>query len=167
MHDLGYIFVHNEMDGSEGVHHPEFGAFIAEKMLGSYYGDLVRFHSRTLAKIHGRPISKLCIPDKLAFVMFPKRPYIIMTRLTGELDSYKKDMGLSHVPDEGWFDIATSRALAWAESNIDKDYAHRFKGLFSPAGRARKNLGKVQHLDDPVLEVRVAPELVPISRTVG
>ena len=87
LHDLGYIGRPN-MDGSEGERHVELGARIMGWCFGPWWRDFCLSHSRYYAKRLGRRVSRLCVADKLAFVITPAWLYIPMTRATGELKEY-------------------------------------------------------------------------------
>lgn len=90
-HDIGYIGVDN-MDGEDGNLHPRLGESIA-RLLGPKYAALAAGHSRSYAKIADIPISALCAPDKLASTLVPKKAYLAMTTLTGEVFDYIEDVG--------------------------------------------------------------------------
>jgi len=87
LHDLGYVKKPN-MDGPEGERHVELGARIMGRIFGRSWRDLCLCHSRYYAKRLGCHFSRLCVADKLAFVMTPAWLYIPMTRATGELSEY-------------------------------------------------------------------------------
>lgn len=87
VHDLGYWNCSN-LEGPEGESHVELGARIMIRLFGPEWGDLCAGHSRHWAKRCGRPVSRLCFADKLAFVLTPDWLYLLMTRATGELHEY-------------------------------------------------------------------------------
>jgi len=58
------------------------------RLFGPEWGELCAGHSRHWAKRCGRPVSRLCFADKLAFVLTPDWLYLLMTRATGELYEY-------------------------------------------------------------------------------
>ena len=87
LHDVGYLFKPN-MDGPEGETHVELGAKIMRVLFGSRWGEFCAAHSRYWAKARGIAVSKLCVADKLAFVLTPDRLYLRMTKATGELYEY-------------------------------------------------------------------------------
>ncbi len=87
LHDLGYLGKPN-MDGPEGERHPELGAGLMAALCGLEWGDFVLLHSRHYAKALGRPYSRLCVADKLAFALTPAWLYLPMVRATGELTEY-------------------------------------------------------------------------------
>jgi hypothetical protein len=88
IHDWGYWFTSN-MDGPEGERHPEFGARIADKLLGKEYYNLVLLHSRHYARLIGQEPSKLCWADKLSVLYDPKPFYLFRARLSGEINEYR------------------------------------------------------------------------------
>lgn len=88
LHDFGYIGMPN-MDGKEGREHPLRGARWVLLITGSiHFHDLCLFHSRHFCKARGRTTSRLCVADKLAFVITPRWIYLLSTGLTGELAQY-------------------------------------------------------------------------------
>ena len=87
LHDIGYISKPN-MDGSEGETHVELGARIMGLLFGESWAAFTAAHSRYWAKRNGRQFSRLCVADKLAFVLTPAWLYLPMTRATGELSEY-------------------------------------------------------------------------------
>lgn len=87
VHDLGYWSSPN-LEGPEGERHVELGARIMTCLFGPRWGSLCADHSRHWAKRCGRPVSRLCFADKLAFVLTPDWLYLLMTRATGELYEY-------------------------------------------------------------------------------
>lgn len=87
VHDLGYWNSPN-LEGPEGERHVELGARIMTRLFGPEWGELCAGHSRHWAKRCGRPVSRLCFADKLAFVLTPDWLYLLMTRATGELHEY-------------------------------------------------------------------------------
>lgn len=107
IHDWGYWGC-SDMDGDEGIDHPELGAKIAGYLFGIEYQNLCLFHSRHYAKAHGMSPSKLCYADKLSIAYDPMFLYLLRARVTGELLLYREK---SHVsgkilkdkPDKEWF----------------------------------------------------------------
>lgn len=68
LHDIGY-FSKRDMDGSDGETHVELGARIMSLLFGESWGTFTAAHSRYWAKRNGRQFSRLCVADKLGFVM--------------------------------------------------------------------------------------------------
>jgi hypothetical protein len=76
------------MDGSDGETHVELGAKIMAMLFGEPWGAFTAAHSRYWAKRNGRQFSRLCVADKLAFVLMPAWLYLPMATATGELAEY-------------------------------------------------------------------------------
>ena len=89
VHDLGYLGKPN-LDGAEGEEHVRLGATIMRWIGGQQWEEFTACHSRFWAKKHGLPFSRLCVADKLAFVLTPLWLYVLMTRWTGELAEYMR-----------------------------------------------------------------------------
>ena len=89
LHDLGYLGCH-DLEGAEGLRHPEAGARWADRLLGVDYGNLIRGHSNGYASMVGLPHSKLYAADKVAFALEPGWLWLWRTRLTGEWTEYRK-----------------------------------------------------------------------------
>lgn len=131
LHDIGYFGKPN-MDGQEGERHPHVGADVAEMLFGSIYGDLVRYHSRATARTLNRDVSMLCLPDKLATLLYPKWMYIILGRLSGEIDEYKWRMGMRWASDGEWLDITKIKLYKWAYRNTNSEERIRLLKYFAP-----------------------------------
>jgi len=142
VHDLGYWGKPN-MDGSEGENHPQFGADIMfwlcdmprafftkksdmdnnEIVLKWYL--FTKYHSRYLAKIDGRQPSKLCMADKLSFVVTPRWLYLPMVNATGEINEYlekAKNNEKNWKPVQGqkaWHTQLKKYMTAWVEEHKD------------------------------------------------
>ncbi len=89
VHDVGYVGKVN-MEGSEGQQHVVLGGRIMGWLCGPEWRDFVLGHSRHWAERVGKKYSKLCLADKLAFVLTPAWLYIPMARLSGELHEYMR-----------------------------------------------------------------------------
>lgn len=87
VHDLGY-FGKAHMDDAEGETHPIPGARIMGFLFGREWHDFCLLHSRFYAKKLGRPVSRLCLADKLAICLTPRWLYLPMVRWTGEIHEY-------------------------------------------------------------------------------
>lgn len=112
LHDIGYFGCPN-MDGEEGIQHPARSATVA-KIFGRSVVKLVLFHSRTFARSKGEEVSPLCLPDKLATLLYPRWVYLFAGRLSGEITEYKGRMGMAHLDDAEWLDIIQMNAYLWA-----------------------------------------------------
>lgn len=86
VHDLGYWGKPN-MDGPEGETHPEFGAK-AMSIFGPGWRDFTLLHSRFYAERVGRPVSRLCMADKLAICLTPRWLWKLLISLSGERQEY-------------------------------------------------------------------------------
>ncbi len=89
VHDVGYVGKAN-MEGSEGQQHVVLGGRIMGWLCGAEWRDFVLGHPRHWAARVGKKYSKLCLADKLAFVLTPAWLYIPMARLSGELREYMR-----------------------------------------------------------------------------
>ena len=89
LHDMGYLGKPN-MDGLEGEQHVVLGGQIIGWLFGTKWREFVLCHSRHWAKRLGKRYSKLCVADKLAFVMTPAWIYLPMARASGELAEYMR-----------------------------------------------------------------------------
>jgi hypothetical protein len=89
VHDLGYLRKPN-MEGPEGQQHVLLGSRIMGWLFGPEWRDFVLCHSRHWAESVGKRYSKLCLADKLAFVLTPASLYLPMARLSGELREYMR-----------------------------------------------------------------------------
>jgi len=103
-HDIGYWGKKN-MDGCDGLRHPEAGAELVGRMFGEEYRQLVLGHSRSYAQIHKISSSKLCWADKLSIKYELWWIYLPRAWASGELKEY--------------------RAVADQTGFIDKNNSHR------------------------------------------
>ena len=87
VHDIGYIGKCS-VEGPIGETHVELGARIMQALFGKSWGDFCRGHSRYYARSRGLRISRLCVADKLAFVLTPAWLYLPLARASGELAEY-------------------------------------------------------------------------------
>ena len=89
VHDVGYLGKSN-MEGPEGQQHVVLGGRIVGWLFGPEWRDFTLCHSRHWAERVGKRYSKLCLADKLAFVLTPAWLYIPMARFSGELREYMR-----------------------------------------------------------------------------
>src|SRR5205823_11306059 len=82
--DAGY-FGKADVEGDEGQQHVVLGGRIMGWLFGQQWRDFVLCHSRHWARRAGKRYSKLCVADKLAFVLTPSWLYVPMARWSGEL----------------------------------------------------------------------------------
>lgn len=90
VHDLGY-FGRRNIDGPDGQEHVLLGGAIMRRLGGNWWEDFTVCHSRFWAKKRGRSFSRLCVADKLAFVITPLWLYRPMARATGEIKEYMRN----------------------------------------------------------------------------
>lgn len=121
LHDIGYWNL-TEMDGPRGTFHPVLGARVVNWLFGAVEHDLILYHSRSLALRDNVDVSRLCAPDKLSILLYPRPVYLFLGWLSGELKEYKKTMSLMHLSDEEWLFITCRRNFEWVESHIEPRY---------------------------------------------
>lgn len=103
LHDIGY-FGRKDMDGPDGEEHVVLGARIMGALFGAAWECECLRHSRYWSRRIGRPISRLCLADKLAFALAPAWLYLPMARWTGELDEYMARSRERQADDNGFTD---------------------------------------------------------------
>jgi hypothetical protein len=128
VHDLGYIRKES-MDDFEGERHVELGARIMRFLCGDAWGDFTAAHSRYWAKRNGCQVSRLCVADKLAFVLTPAWLYLPMARGTGELHEYmmrarERQAGSAHFTEEESGQLQSRDAREWLKGL--KSYTRRW-----------------------------------------
>jgi hypothetical protein len=135
LHDVGYLG-RNDMDGPDGEEHVVLGARIMGALFGAGWEDECLRHSRYWSRRIGRPISRLCLADKLAFALAPAWLYLPMSRWTGELDEYMARSRERQAGDNGfteeelrlirsasgkeWLRGLQSYTLRWVDRNRDQ-----------------------------------------------
>jgi len=87
VHDWGYWGCPN-MDGPEGEQHPVRGARIAYRLAGEDAADQVLRHSRFICRQARLDPSKLCFADKHASAYMPTWLWVLLGKLSGEIDEY-------------------------------------------------------------------------------
>ena len=126
IHDIGYWGKKN-MDGGDGLMHPEAGAKLAGQMFGEEYKQLVLGHSRSYSKIHKSCPSKLCWADKLSIQYEPWWIYLPRAWASGELKEYRAvadhmgfiDKNISH---RTWFNKLKESMVEQAKEEGRKQY---------------------------------------------
>ena len=121
LHDIGYWGCEN-MDGVQGKQHPEAGAKIMGFLFGTEWEEFTLFHSRSCAQKYARPISRLCVADKLASAITPSWLYLILGSLSGEIEEYITN---SSIPSQAkitrdkalWFHDLTIDSKRWVEAH--------------------------------------------------
>lgn len=98
-HDWGYWGC-PDMDGTKGKRHPYWGAnFIFKVVKRLNRWGLTRvtpdeayerclYHSSSLAKMDGKPVSALYLPDKVSILFEPAWFYLLRGHLSGELREF-------------------------------------------------------------------------------
>lgn len=102
VHDIGYLGC-ADMDGKQGPLHPFMGAGIMAFLFDwvqdpwkadeETWHDFVLCHSRQTAERYFKPWSKLCAPDKLAFLLYPRWLLRCLYWMSGELEEYRRNTG--------------------------------------------------------------------------
>lgn len=134
LHDVGYLG-RTDMDGPDGEQHVVLGARIMGVLFGPEWEDECLRHSRYWSRRIGRPISRLCLADKLAFALAPAWLYLPMARATGELAEYMARSRERQAGDNGfteqelrsirsadareWLRGLQSYTLRWVDRNRD------------------------------------------------
>ena len=109
VHDLGYLGK-SSVEGPIGETHVELGAHIMQALFGASWGEFCRRHSRYYARSRGLRISRLCVADKLAFVLTPGWLYLPLARASGELAEYM-EWSRERQPGSEYFTPAESARL--------------------------------------------------------
>lgn len=86
-HDIGYWGM-TSVEGSGSERHVEPGARLVGLLCGNAFADECRRHSRQWCLRNERPISRLCLADKMAFALMPPWLYLPMANWSGELAEY-------------------------------------------------------------------------------
>lgn len=114
LHDAGYWGLPN-MDGPEGEAHVEPGARLMAWLFGEEWGDFCRYHSRSWAAAAGKPVSRLCVADKLAVVLMPRWLYLLLVRFSGEDREY---MALCESGKYAALGVVTVDRITWHASMV-------------------------------------------------
>jgi len=135
VHDLGYAGKEN-LDGPEGEEHVHFGAAVMRRLCGREWEEFTRCHSRYWAKKTRRSYSRLCVADKLAFVLTPLWLYIPMTRWTGELAEYMRPAIVARRHSESGA-LGSTVSPVWRRAK----FSGRFAFVYQPVGRTSSRSG--------------------------
>ncbi|OPX83402.1 MAG: hypothetical protein A4E53_04641 [Pelotomaculum sp. PtaB.Bin104] len=124
IHDLGYWNC-CDIEGKEGLKHPELGARIARVFLGPEYVELCLYHSRSYASMIGVRPSKLCYADKLSIAYEPWWFYLARAWLSGELFEYRSRAAAEHhIPKSAshrsWFEWIKEHLSGVGQKNIQQ-----------------------------------------------
>jgi hypothetical protein len=155
VHDVGYFGCPN-MEGPEGQRHVVLGGQIMGWLCGPEWGDFVLCHSRHWAESVGKSYSKLCLADKLAFVLTPAWLYIPMARLSGELREYmrvssERQLG-GRVSNFELSLLKSRNPQVWLEGL--KLYTRRWIELHRNGFRDRTTAVRPQHFQGQILDIR-------------
>jgi hypothetical protein len=146
IHDIGY-FGCGDMDGREGIDHPELGARLAGRWLGREQHAMVLFHSRSKARRHRANVSALCLPDKLSVFLYPSWLYTLLAVLSGEYREYQARLGLEGEPRRLLIHRFRVFAFEWALANAGSELIDRIVGEFGDV--YRKSFALISHADAP------------------
>ena len=152
VHDLGYLGK-PDVEGREGETHVELGARIMGFLFGDSWADFAACHSRYWAKRMNRPVSALCIADKLAFVITPAWLYLPMTRATGELAEYmlrakERQAGSEHFTAEESAQLNSTDERTWLAGL--QSYTHRWVEAHRDG---REDTWTVARRDEPAADI--------------
>lgn len=100
------------------------------RLFGPRWADFCRRHSRFCARARGLTVSKLCVADKLAFVLTPAWLYLPLARASRELWEYmersrNRQMGDEHFTDEEWAEVTSTDPRRWLRGHR-QSYTHRW-----------------------------------------
>jgi hypothetical protein len=117
LHDAGYLG-RSSMEGPGGETHVELGAKIMGAIFGAKWKEFCLCHSRYYARARGLRISKLCVADKLAFVLTPPWLYLPLARASGELWEYierskERQAGSEYFTSEEWVQVNSQNPREW------------------------------------------------------
>ncbi|SPF35883.1 conserved hypothetical protein [Candidatus Desulfosporosinus infrequens] len=124
LHDIGYWGMKN-MDGDEGLKHPEAGAEWVGRMFGDEYRQLVLGHSRSYAQTRKISPSKLCWADKLSIKYELWWLYLPRAWVSGELQEYRvvaDRKGFINIKNSHrrWFNKIKEQMINQAKKEVEK-----------------------------------------------
>ncbi len=117
VHDLGYLGKPN-MDGKEGITHPELGAKIMS-IFGESWADFTRYHSKYYSTYCCKSFSKLCVADKLAISLEPSWLYLPRVNWTGEIKEYMMISRKGFTNHKEWHNWVRTHHKKWAYEQRD------------------------------------------------
>jgi hypothetical protein len=137
LHDIGYLGK-RDMDGREGEQHVVLGGRLMGGLFGPGWRDFTLCHSRHWAKREGKSYSKLCLADKLAFILTPAWLYLPMARLSSELREYMRvastrqlygsitnfELSLLNSRPRVWLEGLKLYTLRWVEQHRNGSWDH-------------------------------------------
>ena len=135
LHDVGYVG-RNSMEGPGAEAHVELGARIMGKLFGADWAEFCRRHSRYYARSRGLRISRLCVADKLAFVLTPAWLYLPLARASGELWEYierskDRQAGSEDFTPAEWSQVNSGNPRAWLDGLQTFTYRWVFKNRYA------------------------------------
>jgi len=141
VHDIGYIGKCS-VEGPVGETHVELGARVMQALFGESWGDFCRGHSRYYARSRGLRISRLCVADKLAFVLTPAWLYLPLARASGELAEYmerskERQAGNESNNPREWLKGLQSYTCRWVLKNRGAHGDSIISGIVSSDIRSR------------------------------
>lgn len=106
------------MDGLEGKLHPFAGAALLEIVTGSRkWYEFSLYHSREIARLRHKRMSRLCYADKLAGCMYPNWLAIGLCKLSGELEEYM--IRFNRKSPQDWAESYRVETLKWLKTNYN------------------------------------------------
>jgi hypothetical protein len=141
VHDIGYMGKCS-VEGPIGETHVELGARVMQALFGKSWGDFCRRHSRYYSRSRGLRISRLCVADKLAFVLTPAWLYLPLARASGELAEYmerskERQAGNESNNPREWLKGLQSYTCRWVLKNRGADGDSIISGIVSSDIRSR------------------------------
>ena len=135
LHDVGYIG-RTSVEGPGAEAHVELGARIMGKLFGAEWAEFCRRHSRFYAVSRGLRVSRLCVADKLAFVLTPAWLYLPLARASGELWEYierskDRQAGSECFTPEEWSQVNSRNPREWLKGLQSYTYRWVMKNRFA------------------------------------
>ena len=135
LHDVGY-FGRTSVEGFGAEAHVELGARIMGKLFDAEWAEFCRRHSRHYARSHGVRVSRLCVADKLAFVLTPPWLYLPLARASGELWQYierskESQAGSEYFTAEEWSQVNSPNPREWLKAMQSFTYRWVLKNRFA------------------------------------
>lgn len=155
LHDFGY-FGRTSVEGPGAEAHVELGARIMGKLFGAEWAEFCRRHSRHYARSRGVRVSRLCVADKLAFVLTPPWLYLPLARVSGELWEYierSKDSqaGSESFTPEEWSQVNSENPRQWLNGLQSFTYRWVLKNRHANERDLRQPSGERAGFVDPRL----------------
>ena len=170
LHDAGYIG-RTSMEGPEAETHVELGARIMGTLFGAEWAEFCRRHSRYYVRSRGLRISRLCVADKLAFVLTPPWMYLPLARASGELWEYidrskDRQAGSEYFTPAEWSQVNSQNPWEWLHGLQSFTYRWVLKNRFADEPDLRLADGERAGFVDrrPYESTRLAPKK-PVNTT--